>query len=190
MPETSPVDVLARALDQATELVSAVRPDQMDLPTPCTAWRVRDLIRHMAGGTVNFRGMLEGRPMGRIDTDVADEQLAASYRDGAAALIAAWREDGAIDRTMTMFGGEVPAVVPLNLHLTETAVHSWDLATSIGHPGELDDAVAEGALAFAEANLGEGRRGDSFGPPREAPPGAGAYERLAAFTGREVGSAA
>ena len=185
MADPAPVEILARALDQATRLVSSVRPDQLEGATPCSGWTVRDLLRHMVGGTVSFRGMLEGGPMGRIEATVDDEQLDASYRDGAAALIAAWRENGALDRTMTMFGGEVPAVVPLNLQLTETAVHSWDLATSIGHGGELDDEVAEGALAFAEANLGPDRRGQSFGPPLEASPGAGAYERLAAFTGRQ-----
>ncbi len=80
----------------------------------------------------------------------------------------------------------MPAVFPLSLQITEEALHSWDLATAIGHADALDEGIAEFALAFAEKNMGPERRGTSFGPPRQAQDGAGPYERLAAFTGRDV----
>jgi uncharacterized protein (TIGR03086 family) len=190
MPDSSPVDTLDRALTQATRLASSVTGAQLDQPTPCSDWTVRDLLRHMVGGMRSFRGVVEGDKMSGFDVEVDDANLSAAYRDGAAALIAAWRQDGALDRRMTMFGGEMPATFPLNLQITETAIHSWDLATATAQQADLDPAIAEAALAFSEANMGPERRGAAFGPVRPAPAGAGAYERLAAFTGREVAASA
>ena len=186
MSDTSPIDLLDRALGQSTQLVTTLTPDQFELQTPCSDWVVRDLLRHMVGGLRSFRGVVGGEPMQSFDVAVDDDVLAPAFRDNADELIAAWREDGALDRTMKMFGGEVPAVVPLSLQITEEALHSWDLATAIGQTDTLDDEVAEFALAFAQKNMGPDRRGTSFGPPLQAPDGASSYERLAAYTGREV----
>jgi uncharacterized protein (TIGR03086 family) len=186
MPDTPPIDLLDRALAQAERLASAVQPEQLEQPTPCSDWTVRDLLRHMVGGTRSFRAVVEGRPAETFEAEIGDADLSRSYRDGADALIAAWREPGRLERTMTMFGGEVPATMPLGLQVTEAAVHAWDLATATGQDTALDPEVAEAALAFTTANLGPQWRGRAFGAEREAPPGAGPYQRLAAFTGREV----
>jgi uncharacterized protein (TIGR03086 family) len=190
MTDTSPIDLLDRALAQSTQLVTSVAPDQLELQTPCADWMVRDLMRHMVGGLHNFRATVAGEPMQSFDAVVDDDALAGEFRQEAAGLIAAWREDGALDRKMKMFGGEMPAEFPLGLHITETALHSWDLATAIGRTDALDDEIAEFALAFAQKNMGPERRGAAFGPPIEAPDGAPAYERLAAFTGREAAAGA
>jgi uncharacterized protein (TIGR03086 family) len=186
--DTPALDILDRALQQAVRVVTAVQPDQLESPTPCSEWTVRDLLHHMVGGLQNFRRVVEGEPITSFDVEVADADLAASYRDDASDLMAAWRVEGALDRRLTMFGGEVPASMPLHLQITETALHSWDLARSTEHPGSLDPEVAERALAFTTANMGPQTRGRSFAPERDAPPGAGPYERLAAFSGREAGA--
>jgi hypothetical protein len=39
-------------------------------------------------------------------------------------------------------------------------------------------------MSFVSANLTPDNRGPAVGPEQEAPPDAGPYERLAAFTGR------
>ena len=179
-------DDLVRGLDQATSLVAAVTPAELDLPTPCEGWTVRRLVRHMVGGMRSFTAVAEGGTMASFDVEVGDADLSASFRDGATELVAAWRAEGALEQRLTLFGREVPAAMPLNLQVTEVAIHGWDLATALGRADSLDPSVAETALAFAEANMGPEQRGQSFAPAREAPSGAGPYERLAAFTGREV----
>ncbi len=40
---------LSLALDICGQLVESVRPAQWDEPTPCSQWRARDLISHLAG---------------------------------------------------------------------------------------------------------------------------------------------
>jgi len=138
MTDTSPIDLLDRALAQSTQLVTTVTPDQLELGTPCSDWVVRDLLRHMIGGLRNFRAVVAGEQMQKFDIVVDDDALAGDFRRDAAALIADWREDGVLDRKMTMFGGEMPAMFPLSLQITEQALHSWDLATAIGHTDALE----------------------------------------------------
>ena len=57
-----------RALDETARLVGGVRPDQMDLPTPCSDWDVRTLIAHLVGGNVRFLDVAEGKPAWALET--------------------------------------------------------------------------------------------------------------------------
>ena len=82
---------------------------------------------------------------------------------------------------------EGEAAVPADWQTAELALHTWDLASTIGHPADrLDAEVAERALAFMRASLTTDNRGDAFGPECAAPADAGPYERLAAFAGRTL----
>ena len=77
---------------------------------------------------------------------------------------------------------------PADWQIAEVAVHTWDLATATGQPVDrLDPEVAERGLAFMSAVLKPEMRGEVFAPERQAPDGASAYERIAAFAGRDVG---
>ncbi len=187
MAEAASIHLLDRALAQSTQLVTEVTPDQLGWQTPCRDWVVRNLLRHMVGGLRNFRAVVAGEPMQSFDIVLEDGVLGSEFRRSAAALSAAWHEERVLDRPMAMFGEQVPAAFPLGLQITEQALHAWDLATTVRQAAALDDEIAEFALAFAEENMGPERRGTSFGPPLEAADGAGAYQRLAAFAGREVG---
>jgi hypothetical protein len=66
-------------------------------------------------------------------------------------------------------------------------VHTWDLAAALGRStGELDPKVAARGLAFMHANLSQDNRSPAFAPEQPAPPGADAYQRIAAFAGRSL----
>ena len=66
-------------------------------------------------------------------------------------------------------------------------MHDWDLATALGVGLDgLDPAVAELGLEFMRANLTDETRGGAFRPEQAAPPGAGPYDAIAAFAGRQV----
>ena len=78
---------------------------------------------------------------------------------------------------------------PEGMLAAELAVHTWDLATALGRDtNELDPALAEAGYAFMSESLTDERRGDAFNPEQPAPEGANAYERIAAFAGRSVGT--
>ena len=67
----------------------------------------------------------------------------------------------------------------------ELGVHTWDLVRALGRSQALDDEVAERGRGFMQQNLPSERRGGAFGPEVPAPDDASAYERLAAFAGRD-----
>ena len=42
--QPSPVELYQRATRRALAVATAVRPEQLELPTPCDAWNVQDLL--------------------------------------------------------------------------------------------------------------------------------------------------
>ena len=76
---------------------------------------------------------------------------------------------------------------PEGMAAAELAVHSYDLAVSLGRAtADLDPEVAEVGLAFMSASMTDDMRGSAFGPQQPAPDTADAYERIAAFAGRVI----
>ena len=78
-------------------------------------------------------------------------------------------------------------------HVSDIAVHGWDIARATGQTADFDSEVAEVGLEWARENLKPHFRGQAFGPEVSASPDAPPYDRLAAFvqvgglrTGRAV----
>ena len=55
-----PVVVLSRALDQAGDALAAVHADDLDRPTPCHGWTVRELADHLAAAPEHFLQQARG----------------------------------------------------------------------------------------------------------------------------------
>lgn len=164
---------LATGLDQAVALVDSISADQLDLPTPCAKWNVRDLADHLTNSAAQMAVMASG---GKPDWS----SLAAHHDDPAPVL----RQ--AADEIVAAFeSGDSPA--PEGMVVSELAVHTWDLATALGRDtDELEPTVAEAGYAFMTKSLTNDNRGNAFDPEQAAPDGANAYERIAAFAGRSV----
>lgn len=165
---------LSRALDQAGDVMAQVRPEQLSASTPCVDWDVSVLLGHLLADARNFTMTLHGEhPDLAAAPEPVGESWTVDFRSAADDLLHAWHERAA----------ENPGPGP-DWHTAEFAVHTWDLATAIGVPAaQLDDEVADRALAFMQANLTPERRGSAFGPEQD-PTGVGIYDRLVAFAGR------
>src|ERR1022692_414085 len=53
-------DLNRRTLATTIEIVDAVRGDQLDLPTPCAEWTLRQLLGHMIGQHYGFAAAARG----------------------------------------------------------------------------------------------------------------------------------
>jgi uncharacterized protein (TIGR03086 family) len=163
------------ALDQLTEIADKVRDDDLDKQTACTDWTVADLLDHLLVSTDNFKRQAEGGEADWTASAPDVEDRAAELRSRADALHSAWESSEEAAKAASFAGPEF-------------AVHGWDLATAIGVPSDdLDQSVAEDALGVMQQGLTEDNRAPVFGPEQEAPEGANAADRLAAFAGRSVG---
>jgi len=169
-----PVVVLSRALDQAGDALATVRADDLDKPTPCHGWTVRDLADHLAAAPEHFLQMARGEEVDwAAGTGLEPPALAAHFRVHADDLIHHWH------------GRPDDQAAQADWQSAELGVHTWDLLRATGRPLPLDDEVAERGLAFMRQGLTEENRGEAFGPPVSVPDDASAYERLAAFAGRD-----
>ncbi len=163
---------VAAGLDQAVTLVESISAEQLDLPTPCSKWNVRDLANHLTNSAAQMAVMAQGGKPDWSSLDTHHDSPAPVLRQAAADIIAAFEAD---------------TETPEGMVVSELAVHTWDLATALGRDtNELDPAVAEAGYAFMTKSLTDDNRGDAFAPEQAAPEGANAYERIAAFAGRSV----
>ncbi len=164
--------IISNGIDQAVALVESISTDQLDLPTPCTDWAVRDLADHLANSAAQIAVMARG--------EQPDWGSLADHHDDPAAAL---RRAG--DEIIAAF--ESGPAAPEGMVAAELAVHSWDLATALGRDtAALDPAFAEVGFAFMHEELTDDRRGDAFKPEQQAPDGANAYERIAAYAGRSI----
>ena len=169
--------VLRQGLDQLETLLTDVRPEASGDPTPCTEWKVQDLVDHVVATPTRFARMLRGEPIDwSAPTPPAGDDPAGAFRSHADDLLSAWRDHS---------GSAEEA--GLNWQCAELAVHTWDLATAVHAPtSTLDPLVAERAMAFMGASLTPENRAPVFGPQQPVHDDADAYERIAAFAGRSV----
>jgi uncharacterized protein (TIGR03086 family) len=178
------MDALAR-LDELGPLLGGVvgniRPDQLDNPTPCTEFTVRDVLEHMVGGATMFTAAFGGTAP---SVDPGDPL--GAFGPTLSALGAAMHEPGALDRTIDGPSGAVPGHEFAQFVVLDGLVHGWDLATATGQRYEPSDALVADAATFASGAIEPMRDGRTFAPPTEPPASAAPIERLAAFTGRRV----
>lgn len=190
---SAPVAPFAEALTEFSSLVRGVRDDQWDAPTPCPDWTVRDLINHMAGGHLLISPMLDGAPRPepeeiarRRSIDFLGAEPVASFDASADRIVEAFSRPGALEQPMEMPLGVVPGATVLDLRLTETIVHGWDLATATGQAAQFSDESIAQALAFSRralADLPPGNR--AFGPAVTPPNGVTPLHELVSLLGRD-----
>jgi uncharacterized protein (TIGR03086 family) len=176
------------ALDLTAAIVANVRPEQLDLPTPCAEFDVRTLLEHMIAGNDRFAVVAGGEPidsrpvLGSFDGD----DPTAAYCASADAVSAAFHDPEVMERRMQLPIGEVTGDAAVTIHTVETIVHGWDLAKATGQPSEIEPALC--AVAWeATRGIGDELRGAGrpFGPPVPMPPTASDTDRLVAWLGRQ-----
>src|SRR5215217_4642614 len=90
------VRVLARALDQAGDVLDHLHPDHLTQPTPCGDWDVAALADHLLAAPAKFLTMMRG---GQPDWSAAPEHVTESwgptFRVAGDELIHAWHQGAA-----------------------------------------------------------------------------------------------
>lgn len=167
-----------RAAAGAALRIAAVRPEQRGSATPCSAWDVAALLEHMAGGPAYLLGAL-GRPA-PTGIDVA------SYRDAAAACVAALREPGALEqRTQSPAGFEWSLAEAAAGTAMDQLVHTWDLAVAVGGDRTLDRDVVDAVVGMFLPHMPDiGRSAGIVGPAVAVADDAPPQDRLLAAMGR------
>jgi uncharacterized protein (TIGR03086 family) len=207
LPPDDPRSVFAAAVATGGSVIAAVAPDQLDLPTPCEDFTIRELLGHLV--SVLDRVAVLGRgenPFApgteHVLPELADDAWSAAWTQGAHRVQEVWSHDAVLERPMTLPWMTAPGAAVLGSYTCELTVHTWDLATAIGAHPDWDAAAvavadasirhglpAEGRLAAFEAisaAMPEDQRSGAppFAEAVAVPDDAAAIDRLVAWTGR------
>ena len=190
-PDPVSSQILRRACDSTGTVLAALGPADLDRPTPCASWTVRDVVNHILGGAGFFAelaetGMVAG---GDEDPDFTAGDFNGTFRSQASRLVAAFNAPGAMDKMMKMPIGELPGSVCVWIAAGDIFTHGWDLAKATGQPTDLEPDLAAALLAGIMPLLPDSMRGPEgqapFGPRVEVSESAPPADRLAAFEGRQ-----
>ncbi|MFG2221491.1 TIGR03086 family metal-binding protein [Streptomyces sp. NPDC048644] len=176
---------------EVAALAAAVRTADLELPTPCGGWRVRELLGHLVWENLMVASVADGDPRTDHTADHTADHIgddhAAAFDDSTRTALAAFTRSGMLHRTYGPYAA--PGAMLVQQVVVELLAHGWDLARAIGAPTVLGPEVAEETLAAARRIYGAAPRteGGSFAPERAALSGASAADRLAAYLGRDPG---
>ncbi|WP_042382994.1 TIGR03086 family metal-binding protein [Streptacidiphilus melanogenes] len=187
----------SRAQALLSPLVAAVRPEDLDRPTPCTEWTALRLLEHIVGQQDGFAEAAYGRG----DTPGAFDDrplppgidLSAAYVHSAKALTEAFTEAETEGRAFALPevlpGHAFPAAQAIGFQLLDTVVHAWDLAAALGQPFDCPQELLGPVLEITElVPAHEAFRGPdrAFGPVLAGTPGSG-FDRVLLLLGRDPG---
>ncbi|MFQ6324742.1 TIGR03086 family metal-binding protein [Nocardia sp. CWNU-33] len=145
----------AQAVRTSIELVSHVTTADLAKPTPCADWTLHGLLTHMIAQHYGFAAAVrgEGDPvlwkLRRLGDDPAED-----YRVAAEHVIAAFAEDGVLERKFRLpeftTDFEFSGAQAVSFHFIDYVVHSWDIARTLGRTVSFDDSLLTAALVVAE----------------------------------------
>ena len=181
-------ELMLPAADPVVAVVEAVKPDQLELRTPCSDYDLRGLINHFAGTTVWLERM--GRrlppdaddPFGaNSDVTTGDWQtlLVARIR----AVAAAWHEPSAWEGSIE--GVQLPAAMIGDMALTELLIHGWDVAAATGQQVDYGDAAAREVHRCVAETAQLGRQMGAYGVEMPVSGDASVFDRTLGLAGRD-----
>ncbi|MEC3956684.1 TIGR03086 family metal-binding protein [Nocardia sp. CDC153] len=184
----------ARAVRVSVEVVAGLTAADLDAPTPCAGWTLRDLLEHMIVHHHGFVASAHGDgDIARWKPQPLSDDPVGEYREAAERVLAAFAEPGVLERQFPLpevrGGIVIPAPLAISFHFIDYIVHAWDVARALGVPVEFDEDLVSAGLPVAEAVPGGAFReepGASFAPAVDVA-GASGLDRILAVLGRSPG---
>jgi uncharacterized protein (TIGR03086 family) len=182
--------LLAAAGAGAGTVVRAIRPEHLHAATPCRDWDVRDLANHLLQvvHALDLAGRRRPVPADVWARDLLTDGWTGRFADDVRTAVDAWADPAAWEGAVDL-GGPTPMPAPLiaTMFAGDLAIHGWDLARATGQGYRCDDAVADATERFVVDMAEQGRQRGIFAAPAPAPPGASAFDRALALSGRDPG---
>jgi uncharacterized protein (TIGR03086 family) len=128
--------------------IAKVSPNQLDGPTPCTDFTVRDLLGHLVYILRRVSAIGRGEDLSSVPatSGVDDAEWTEAWDQAAREVLAAWSEPDVLERTMVAPFGELSGAATIAVYTGEITIHTWDLATATDQQPEWDDGTVASAL--------------------------------------------
>jgi uncharacterized protein (TIGR03086 family) len=187
------VDLDARVVEATVGVVKRAGLADLDRPTPCVGWNLRDLIGHMTAQHYGWIAAAVGHgadlAVWQPGPPVADP--IGEYAEASRRVLEAFGEEGVLDREFAL--AEIspvlrfPAAQAISFHYIDYLVHGWDVARSLGVDYQLEPDLLAAALPVALAVPGgeaRTRDGAAFAPGLPVPAQAGLLDQILVMLGR------
>ena len=156
----------AEAVRASVKVVAQVTAADLDRPTPCAAWTLRDLLSHMTAQHRGFAAAAKGGGGPEVwQSEPEEPDPVGAYTAATEQVLTAFAEPGVLERSFLL--PEIhpertfPGHLAVGFHLLDYVVHAWDVARSLDIPVELGPQLLDAALVVARAV--------PDGPARNAP---------------------
>src|SRR4029453_16096818 len=141
-----------KAVEEFDARVRAVGDDQWELPTPCGAWNVRQLVNHLVYENRWTVPLMEGSTIAevgdRYEGDLLGDDPKGAWAEASAEAVAAVQADGAIERMVDLSSGPTPAGEYVSQLFADHLIHAWDLARAVGADDGLEPALVDACAAW------------------------------------------
>jgi uncharacterized protein (TIGR03086 family) len=187
MPSMGEATAFRRASESFVERARQIGEEQWSGGTPCTEWNVRMLVNHVAGEYLWVPELLSGRTISevgdRLDGDVLGDDPLRTLINARGAALAAIDGPEALETTVHLSFGDLPAAEYVKQMALDSVIHTWDLAHAIGTDEVLDPELVDLCYADLQASAEAWRAAGVFGPEK-APSYDSPQAKLLALTGR------
>jgi uncharacterized protein (TIGR03086 family) len=140
---SDPRPAFAKALAIAESAIAGTRADQMDKPTPCGEYNVRQLIGHLLFALDRVAVVGRGEnPFARPEeVDVPGDDWIGAWKQLAAQAADAWADPAALARPTMLPWAAESGDLALRSYVAEFSTHTWDLAQATGQNPAWDNEV-------------------------------------------------
>jgi len=182
-------DVLDEARTMLCTAVAGVAADGWELPTPCAAWNVTQVLQHAALDQLAWASSLSGTAMPGENPFAPSGQL-----DSAPLAYAEQALDGSVHAWTAISTELVPTPLPqgemapsqaAGAAALDAAIHAWDIAVATGQGSPLTPELAQLLQPVAASIVEPLRQYGAYAAALPPAPGAGAAAALLCYLGRQ-----
>jgi uncharacterized protein (TIGR03086 family) len=187
---STPAELYIRTMEATQRVVDDVPASQWNAPSPCSNWRVRDVLNHIISENLWAAELFRGRTIAevgdRFDGDLTVGDPPAEYARSVEAAKHEVRASDAMERKVHLsFGDRTGAFYATQLSL-DMLIHGWDIAKGSGRDGQLDPELIDECFPIAEQITREFRDGGWYGQDLSVDSGADQQTKLLALFGRKA----
>ncbi|HEY7625678.1 MAG TPA: TIGR03086 family metal-binding protein [Ilumatobacteraceae bacterium] len=156
-PAADPRPQFGAAMLIAAPVISGVRADQLDLPSPCVELDVKGLLDHLVFVQRRVARLCRGEeafaPGSLGDGPAERSDWATAWSAGMGDVALSMADDSVLDKTIVLPWATLTGAEMLATYTAEITAHTWDLAQATGQCAEWCDEVCRLALAAMHRDL-------------------------------------
>ncbi|MDQ1696892.1 MAG: hypothetical protein QOJ03_2245 [Frankiaceae bacterium] len=169
------LDLYRRGSEWTGEKVAGVT--DLEGPTPCSEWKMRDLLNHMLETQRYFANAGRGEsasPPGPTPPDIVSDKPADDFTQARSDVISVYSADGVIEKTLPALG----------IAFADSLIHGWDVARATGQDATMPDGLAQAAYTTIHGRFTDEQRQHIFAPEVPVADDATPQQKLLGYTGR------